>query len=158
MVYYYLFGVFLSVNCYYQCFQVSFNLKTLKVTLKLSVVDDFHNNYFTLLYGSVPQGLETTKFTNFTGWNGYWPRSRFSHLDWWCIEVKKLQTKIQNIDRFHLTIIFYFCKCQKADEKKKYRGRENLEEFNLAHRCSQAKCQLVQTSYMYIKRIELFLF
>ena len=31
-----------------------------------------------------------------------------------------------------------------------------MEELNSAHRRSQAKCQLVQTSY--IKRIELFLF
>ena len=31
-----------------------------------------------------------------------------------------------------------------------------LEELNSAHRRSQAKCELVQTSY--IKRIELFLF
>ena len=30
------------------------------------------------LYGSVSQGLGTTKFTNLIGWNGYWPRSRFS--------------------------------------------------------------------------------
>ena len=35
-----------------------------------------------LLYGSVSQGLGTTKFTNLIGWNRYWPRSRFSHLDW----------------------------------------------------------------------------
>ena len=34
-----------------------------------------------LFYGSVLQGLGTTKFTNLIGWNGYWPRSRFSHLD-----------------------------------------------------------------------------
>ena len=34
-----------------------------------------------LLYGSVSQGLGTTKFTNLIGWIGYWPRSRFSHLD-----------------------------------------------------------------------------
>ena len=37
--------------------------------------------YRLLLYGSVSQGLGTTKFTNLIGWNGYWPRSRFSHLD-----------------------------------------------------------------------------
>ena len=60
--------------------------------------------YVSLLYGSVPQGLGTTKLTNLTGWNGYWPRSRFSHLDRWCFEVKKLQTKTQKIDCFHLTI------------------------------------------------------
>ena len=37
----------------------------------------------------------------------------------------------------------------KVDEK-------TLKELNWAHRRSQAKCQLVQTSY--IKRIKLFLF
>ena len=37
--------------------------------------------YGWLLYGSVSQGLGTTKFTNLIGWNGYWPRSRFFHLD-----------------------------------------------------------------------------
>ena len=51
----------------------------------------------------------------------------------------------------------YFCKWQKADEKKKRKEeKQNLEESNSARRRSQAKCQLVQTSY--IKRIELFLF
>ena len=45
-----------------------------------------------------------------------------------------------------------FCKCQKADEKKKSEEDEQtLEELNSAHRRSQAKCQLIQTSYF--KRI-----
>ena len=39
-----------------------------------------------------------------------------------------------------------FCKCQKADEKKK--DEKTLEELNLDHCCSQAKCQLVQTSFI----------
>ena len=51
----------------------------------------------------------------------------------------------------------YFCECQKGDEKKKSKEDEQtLEELNSAHHRSQAKCQLVQTSY--IKRIKLFLF
>ena len=33
------------------------------------------------LYGSVSQGIRTTKFTNLIGWIRYWPRSRFSHLE-----------------------------------------------------------------------------
>ena len=45
-------------------------------------LNDCSLNYHLLLYGSVSQGLGTTKFTNLIGWNGYWPRSRFSHLDW----------------------------------------------------------------------------
>ena len=50
----------------------------------------------------------------------------------------------------------YFCKWQKADEKKSEKDEQNLEEWKLARRRSEAKCQLVQTGY--IKRIELFLF
>ena len=40
--------------------------------------------------------------------------------------------------------------------KKRKEEKQNLEELSSARRRSQAKCQLVQTSY--IKRIELFLF
>ena len=40
--------------------------------------------------------------------------------------------------------------------KKSKEDEKTLEELNSAHRRSQAKCQLIQTSY--IKRIELFLF
>ena len=40
--------------------------------------------------------------------------------------------------------------------KKNKEDGQNLEEWNSARRRSEAKCQLVQTSY--IKRIELFLF
>ena len=41
-------------------------------------------------------------------------------------------------------------------EKKNKEDEQTLEELNLAHRRPQAKCQLVQTSYL--KRIKLFLF
>ena len=50
----------------------------------------------------------------------------------------------------------YFCKCQTADEKKSKEDEQTLEELNLTLHRTQAKCQLVQTSY--IKRIKLFLF
>ena len=40
--------------------------------------------------------------------------------------------------------------------KKSKEEEQTLEELNSAHRSSQAKCQLTQTSCM--KRIELFLF
>ena len=40
--------------------------------------------------------------------------------------------------------------------KKSKEGEQTMEELNLAHRRSQAKCQLIQTSY--IKRIKLLLF
>ena len=50
----------------------------------------------------------------------------------------------------------YFCKCRKDDEKKIKEDEleQTIEELISAHRLSQAKCQLVQTSY--IKRIKLF--
>ena len=46
----------------------------------------------------------------------------------------------------------------KSDDKKKNckEGKQTFEELNAAHRRSQAKCQLVQASY--IKRIKLFFF
>ena len=50
----------------------------------------------------------------------------------------------------------YFCKCQKANEKKSKEDKQTLEELNSAHRHSQTKCQLVQTSY--IKQSKWFLF
>ena len=37
-----------------------------------------------------PQVLGTTKFTNLICWNGYWPWSRVSYLDWLNFAVKKL--------------------------------------------------------------------
>ena len=40
--------------------------------------------------------------------------------------------------------------------KKSKEDQQTLEELNLAHRRSEAKYQLIQTSY--IKRIKLFLF
>ena len=40
----------------------------------------------------------------------------------------------------------YFCKCQKADEKKNKEDEQTLEELNSAHLPSQTKCQLVQPS------------
>ena len=51
----------------------------------------------------------------------------------------------------------YFCKCQKADEKKNNKEDEQtLEELNSVHIPSQAKCQLVIPGY--IKQSKLFLF
>ena len=101
-----------------------------------------------LLYGSASQGLETTKFTNLIGWNGYWPRSWFSHLDQHldreCFEAKKWQTKMWLLWSKNI----YFCKCQTADEKKSEENELTLEELNSAHRRSQPKWKLVQTSYL----------
>ena len=53
----------------------------------------------------------------------------------------------------------YFCQCQELIRKKSKEDEQTLEELNLVHRRSQAKCQLVpgvQTNY--IKRIKLLLF
>ena len=58
-----------------------------------------------------------------------------------------LQTKMQNHWMFSSNNI-YFCKCQNADEKKSKEDEQTLEELISAHRFSQAKCQLVQTSYI----------
>ena len=44
----------------------------------------------------------------------------------------------------------------KADKKKSKEDEQTLEELNSAHRRSQAKCRLTETSY--IERIKLFLF
>ena len=41
-------------------------------------------------------------------------------------------------------------------KKKSKEGEQTLAELSSAHRCSQATCQLVQTSY--IKGIKLLLF
>ena len=62
---------------------------------------------------------------------------------------------MQNIEFFYLTI-FISVSAKKLMRKKSKEDEQTLEELNSAHRHSQAKCQLIQTSY--IKRIELFLF
>ena len=55
---------------------------------------------------------------------------------------------MQNIDCFHLTI-FISVSAKNADEKNKSKeDKQTLEELNSAHRCLQAKCELVQTSYI----------
>ena len=52
--------------------------------------------------------------------------------------------------------MFISVSAKKLMRKKSKDNEQTLEELNLAHRRSQAKCQLVQTSY--IKRIKRFLF
>ena len=70
--------------------------------------------------------------------------------------LKKLQTKMQKYWLFSSSNI-YLWKCQKAwREKKSIADEQTLAKFYSAHRLSQAKCLLIQTSY--IKRIKLFLF
>ena len=59
---------------------------------------------------------------------------------------------MQIIDFFHVTI-FIYGSAKKPDEKE---DEQILAELNSAHRHSQAKYQLVQTTY--IKRIKLLLF
>ena len=54
------------------------------------------------------------------------------------------------------SFIFISVSGKKLMRKKSKEDEQNLEEWNSARRRSQAKCQLVQTSY--IKRIKLFLF
>ena len=52
--------------------------------------------------------------------------------------------------------MFIYVSAKKLMRKKGKEDEKTLEELNSAHRRSQAKCQLVQTSYM--KPIKLFLF
>ena len=103
------------------------------------------HQYVYLLYGSVSQGLGTTKFTNLIGWNEYWPRSRFSHLDRHldreCSEAKKLQAKMQNYWLLSSKNI-YFCKGKQLMRKKSEEDELTLEELNSAHLRSQPKWQL----------------
>ena len=68
------------------------------------------------------------------------------------MESYKLKYKV--IDCFHLTI-FISVSAKKLMRKRSKEDKQTLEELNSAHRRSQAKCKLVQTSY--IKRIKLFL-
>ena len=51
--------------------------------------------------------------------------------------------------------MFISVSAKKLMRKKSKDNEQTLEELNLAHRRSQAKCHLVQTSY--IKRIKLLL-
>jgi len=70
--------------------------------------------------------------------------------------VKSCKLKCKIIDYFHLTV-FIYGSAKKLDEKEKSKEDEQtFAELNSAHRRSQAKCQLVQTSYN--KRILLFFF
>ena len=60
------------------------------------------------------------------------------------------------MDYFYLTI-FISVRARKRMSKKSKEDEQTLEELiTWTHRRSQAKCQLVETSY--IKRIEFFLF
>ena len=56
--------------------------------------------------------------------------------------VEKLQSKMQNIVYFLLTIIIY------VSAKKPEKDKHTLADLSSAHRRSQAKCQLIQTSYV----------
>ena len=57
---------------------------------------------------------------------------------------------------FFLSNNIYLWSAKNPGKKKKFEGEQTLEEFNSAHRRSQAKCQLIQTGK--IKGIKLFLF
>ena len=82
---------------------------------------------------------------NLIGWNWYWPRSRFYHLDRHqtgnVLQRKSCKLKCKIIDCFHLTI-FISVSGKKLTRKEKSKEDEPiLEEWNSAHRRSQAKCQ-----------------
>ena len=84
-----------------------------------------------MLHGCVSQRLESTEFANLIGWNWYWKRSTFSHLDRHlhsdrlCFAGKKVQTKMQRYWLFSSNNI-YLLKCQKVWWEKKLRIRANF--------------------------------
>ena len=63
-----------------------------------------------------------------------------------------MRTKMQ---KYFLLPMFIYGSAKQHDDKRED-DEQTLTELSSAHRRSQAKCQLVQTSY--IKRIKLFLF
>jgi len=66
------------------------------------------------------------------------------------LKWKSCKLKFKIIDCFHLTILIYLFKWQKADEKSEEGEKKlTLEDLNSAHRVSQAKWKLVKTSYIY---------
>jgi len=81
---------------------------------------------------AVSQGLGTTEFTNLIGWNRYWKRSRFSHLDRHLDRLhsaeKKSQTKMQNYWLFSSNNI-YSWRCQKAWWEKSKEDEQTLAEL-----------------------------
>jgi len=108
------------------------------------------------------KGLWNTEFTNLIGWDRYWTRSRFAHLNrhldrlHFAVKICKLNTKLLTIFLQNISSRKYpYYGSAKSDEEKKVK-RTSLAELSSAHRRSQAKCQLVQTSY--IKRINFILF
>ena len=58
-----------------------------------------------------------------------------------------MHAKCKNIDYFLLSI-FIYGSAKKPDEEKSKEDGLTLAELNSAHCCSQAKCHLVQTSYI----------
>ena len=68
--------------------------------------------------------------------------------------MKRCKLTCKNIEYFLLPIFIYGSAKQHDDKRED--DEQTLTELSSAHRRSQAKCQLVQTSY--IKRIKLFLF
>ena len=91
---------------------------------------------------------------NLIGWKGYWPRCKFSHLDQhpdrYVLKWKRCKLKCKIIDCFHLTILISVSG-KKLIRKKRKEDEQNLDKWNSARRRSQAKCQLVEASY--IKRM-----
>ena len=68
--------------------------------------------------------------------------------------MKKLQGKIYYA-KLLTNGIFVPRKTEKPDEKKKTKeNKQTLADLSSAHHCLQAKCQLVQTSF--IKQVFLF--
>ena len=82
--------------------------------------------YFYYIALSLSRWLGTTKFMNLIGWNGYWPRSRFSHLTGNVSKWKSCKVKCKIIDCFHLKIFISVRAKELMRKKVKIRGRENF--------------------------------
>ena len=89
-----------------------------------------------LLYGCASQGLETIEFTNSIGWNRYWPRSRFSHLD-------------RHLDWLHFAVENVMERTKTLMKRKK--KEQTLSDLNWAYRHLQANwCKLVALNEFFL--------
>ena len=105
---------------------------------------------FIFVYGFVLQGLGTTKFTNFIGWNWCWKQSTFSnldrHLDWSCSE-RVAHWNAKSFATFIWRYLFMEVPRSLMRQKSK-EDKQTFAELNSAHQHSETKCQVVQTSYI----------
>ena len=91
-------------------------------------------HYFILLYGSVSQGLGTTKFTNIDIDRGLDFSHLDRHLDRKCFALKWCKLKCKSIEYFLLPIFIYGSTKQHDDKRED--DEQTLTELSSAHRHS----------------------